>query len=104
MRNGEELLADQLPFFQQGLQVCHATGHGDEVFVVLFWNFQVVAFAKFHDDVEEVHGIEIELIPQLLIIVNVAQIFIGSDIRKYVQYRRSNFFFGHQASPKYSGF
>ena len=62
-----------------GSQVSRAGVEGCELRVVRFWHFDVMLLAELHDDVEEVHGIEVKLIAEFNLRLDVGSVFIGRD-------------------------
>src|SRR5205085_12496660 len=72
--------------------------------IVRFGDFDGVALAQFHHDVEEIHRIEFELIPQRHITFQVAEVLIGRDHRDDLQHRVFDLLIRHRsASPDYYG-
>jgi hypothetical protein len=44
-----------------------------------------VALAEFHDDIEEVHAVELELLAEVDFVIEVRQIFVGGDVAEDIE-------------------
>src|SRR5690349_18074523 len=64
----------------EGFEVRDRRVHAGEVDVVVFGNLHAVAFAELHDDIQEVHAIELELLAEALLVVELREVFIGGDV------------------------
>ena len=65
---------------QPGLEIVDAAGQGGQLRVFLFRDLQLVARAQFHDDVETVHGIQVQLVPQGGVGIEAGEIRLLVDI------------------------
>src|SRR5207248_2905175 len=54
-------------------------------------NLDPVALAEFHDDVEKVHAVELELLAEWLLIDELRKVFVGGDVGKDVEDFLANF-------------
>ena len=52
-------------------EIGDATVERGELLVFVLGHFDLVAFAEFHDDIEEVHGIQLKLIAQSHVVFDV---------------------------------
>ena len=57
------VLTGELVVFQKGLEICDATGHRREMSVIFLGDFNIEPLSKLHDDIEKVHGIQVDLVP-----------------------------------------
>src|SRR4029079_1131281 len=77
------LLLDHVPHLR--LQVSDRAGETGEGLVVLFGNLDTVPLAELHDDHEQVHRVELELLAQRLVIDDAGKIFVGRNIRQNIE-------------------
>jgi hypothetical protein len=75
--------------------------HAGQLGIVLFGNLHAVPLAQLHDDVEEVHAIQFELFAERHILFQMADVFIGSDVREDIGYCFANFFTSHAFFPSF---
>jgi hypothetical protein len=80
------------------LKVINTASHRVELGVVGFRDFNAVSFAEFHDDVEEIHGVQIDLITEGLIVFEIAQVFVWGDVGYDVDDGLARFFGGQGVS------
>ena len=69
-----------------GSQVGCAAVERCELRVIRLGDFDVVLLAELHDDVEEVHGVEVQLVAEIDLRLYVGSVFIGSDFVNDVDY------------------
>jgi hypothetical protein len=81
--------------FQLWLEIVDAAVEGNEFWVFIFGDFNTVLFSQFHDDVEEVHGIEVELISECDTRINVRAVVVGKNVFDDIHYGLANFFTCH---------
>ena len=81
--------------FHQRFQERDGAVHAGELEVVVFGDLDAVALAQFHDDVEEVHAVEFELIAEVHGIVEISEIFVGGDDFEDVEDFFFDVFCGH---------
>lgn len=62
-----------------GSQVSRAGIERCELRVVRLWHFDVMLLAELHDDVEEVHRIEVKLLAEFDLWLDVGSVLIGRD-------------------------
>jgi hypothetical protein len=80
-----------------GCQVLGAAVERGEVLVIGLGDFDAVALAKLHDDIEEIHTIELKLIAEADFRFHIRKVFVGRDISDDVEYDLFAFVFGHGA-------
>ena len=57
-------------------------------FSVLLGDLDAVALAELHDDVQEVHGVQVQLIPQPHLRLHAVQVLVRGDVRDDLEDRR----------------
>ena len=72
------LLANTSDHFRR--EVGHGAVHAGQLAIILFGNLNAVPLPQFHDNVEEVHAVERQLLAERLAVVQGAEIIIGSDV------------------------
>ena len=72
------------------LQVADRAAHAGQVRVVLLGNLDAVPLAQLHDDVQEVHAVQFQLVAERHVVLQIAEIFVGGDVRQNVQDLFSN--------------
>ncbi len=76
-------------------EVFRTAVEGGELRVILLRDFDPVLLAKLHDDIEEIHGVEVKLVAQAHIRLYVGQIFVGCDLSDDVENDLLALFLGH---------
>ena len=76
--------------FISGLQIADRAAHAGQVRVILFGNLDAVPLAQLHDDVQEVHAVEFQLLAERHVVLQIAEIFVGRDVRQDVEDLFSN--------------
>ncbi len=76
----DNILTGKLPVFQKGVEVSNATGHRCELPVIFLGDFNIEPFSKLHHDVEEIHGIQVNLVPEIILIIYSTDILVRSNI------------------------
>ena len=74
-----------LDVLHQRLEVRHRAVHAGQVDVVVLGNLDAVALAELHDDVEEVHAVELELLAERHVVLQLRQVFVGSDVAQDIE-------------------
>ena len=54
--------------------------------VIGFWHFDAMALAELHHDIEEIHGIELQLIAQANLRLDGTEIFVRCDVSNDVDH------------------
>src|SRR5438093_3177381 len=62
-----------------GREVGHATVQAGQLSVVGFRHFDAVALAQLHHDVQEIHRVQFELVPEGHVALEVGEVLIGRD-------------------------
>src|SRR5262245_5088338 len=87
------LLLDHI--FHPRLKVSDGAGEAGEVLIVLFRNLNAVALAQFHDDVEKVHAVELELLAEGLFGDEARKVFVWGDVGQDIEDFLADFSGGH---------
>src|SRR4051812_18143094 len=67
------------------LQVHHRAREAGKVLIVLFGNLNAVPLAELHDDVEEVHAVELELLAERLVIDDSREVLVRCNIGQNIE-------------------
>jgi len=81
---------------QQRFQVVRATVEGGETGVVGFRDLQLVTLAKFHNDIEKIHGIKVELIAERFVGIQIVKIRLVIYVVNNLQDKSLDIFSRHE--------
>src|SRR5262249_26016824 len=76
-------------------KIADGAAHGRHLDVVVLWNINAIALAQLHDNVEEIHAVQRDLLAQWLIIVDFAEILVRYDVGKDINDLSTYVFSGH---------
>ena len=66
------------------LKILYCAGHTRQLAIFLLRDLNSVSLAEFHHDIQEVHAVELHLLTERLLIIQIGQIFIGSNLAQNV--------------------
>src|SRR5713101_5285214 len=69
----------RLLVFELGREVGHATVQAGQLGVVGFRHFNLVALSQLHNDVQEIHGVQFELVTERHVAFEMAEVLIWRD-------------------------
>ena len=70
----------KLVVFQKGLEIGDATGHRRELSVIFLGNFDIEPLSKLHDNIEKIHGIQVDLVPEIILVIDGAVVLLQKGV------------------------
>ena len=77
--------------FHQWLKIVYGAIQCRQLCIVVFWNNYPVAFSQLHDNIQEIHRVHLDLVPDKYITLDITQVLIRYYVLNELQYHRFNF-------------